>query len=476
MAQFDYFVVFAEMRTGSNFLETNLNAIDGLTCHGEAFNPHFIGYPNTQSILGVTQAVRDDDPKRLLREVRKSPDRLAGFRYFHDHDPRVFDKIVDDPKCAKIVLTRNPADSYVSWKIAVATGQWKLTDAKARKDGKATFDPEEFAEHVNALQAFQISLLNRLQVSGQTAFYIAYEDLQNLDVMNGLAAWLGLDARLEALDKNLKVQNPSPLSDKVSNFGRMTEALSGLDQFNLTRTPNFEPRRGPAVPTYVASSVAPLVYLPIRGGSDDRVKKWMRALDGAAGQQPSTKLAQNGLRDWIRTHPGHRSFSVVRHPLVRAHQVFCHRILNMGQGGYGGIRTTLTRRYKLPLPEVETAPTYDKAAHRTAFAAFLTFLKGNLNGQTAIRVDPDWATQSKTVEGFAEFALPDRLMRDATLERELAELATSVGITDAPDVSEVQADTPYQLAEIYDAEIEALSRAAYARDYLMFGFDDWNRT
>jgi hypothetical protein len=30
--------VFAEMRTGSNFLETNINAFDGLTCLGEASN------------------------------------------------------------------------------------------------------------------------------------------------------------------------------------------------------------------------------------------------------------------------------------------------------------------------------------------------------------------------------------------------------------------------------------------------------
>ena len=45
-ADFDSFIVFAEMRTGSNFLEANLNAIEGVTCHGGAFNPHFIGYPN----------------------------------------------------------------------------------------------------------------------------------------------------------------------------------------------------------------------------------------------------------------------------------------------------------------------------------------------------------------------------------------------------------------------------------------------
>ena len=42
--RFEYFVMFAEMRTGSNFLETNLDAFGDLLFHGEAFNPHFIGY------------------------------------------------------------------------------------------------------------------------------------------------------------------------------------------------------------------------------------------------------------------------------------------------------------------------------------------------------------------------------------------------------------------------------------------------
>ena len=38
MGNFDYFVVFAEMRTGSKFLETNINAFDSLTCLGDASN------------------------------------------------------------------------------------------------------------------------------------------------------------------------------------------------------------------------------------------------------------------------------------------------------------------------------------------------------------------------------------------------------------------------------------------------------
>ena len=264
MAQFDYFVVFAEMRTGSNFLEANLNAFEGLACHGEAFNPHFIGYPNREAILDVTQQARDDQPKQLLRAIKQTPE-LSGFRYFHDHDPRVFDQVMEDRKCAKIVLTRNPVDSYISWKIAQAAGQRKLTDAKARKAAKAQFDADEFTAHLSNLQAFQVMLLNRLQVSGQTAFYVAYEDLQSVDVMNGLAAWLGVDARLDGLDKNLKVQNPSALSEKVSNFEQMTDALTAVDPFNLTRTPNIEPRRGAAVHTKDANSHLPLGSLPIRG-------------------------------------------------------------------------------------------------------------------------------------------------------------------------------------------------------------------
>ncbi|MEM9636811.1 MAG: nodulation protein NodH, partial [Pseudomonadota bacterium] len=113
--RFDAFVVFAEMRTGSNFLETNLNAFDGITCHGEAFNPHFIGYPNRDALLDVTLDQREGDPMILLQRLLAPSPQMHGFRYFHDHDPRVLDAVLDNPRCAKIILTRNPAESYVSW-------------------------------------------------------------------------------------------------------------------------------------------------------------------------------------------------------------------------------------------------------------------------------------------------------------------------------------------------------------------------
>ena len=84
MAGFDYFVIFAEMRTGSNFLEANLNAFSGLRCHGEAFNPHFVGYPNATEILGFDLGLREADPHQFLGAIKSEDSVLGGFRYFRD--------------------------------------------------------------------------------------------------------------------------------------------------------------------------------------------------------------------------------------------------------------------------------------------------------------------------------------------------------------------------------------------------------
>ena len=473
--RFDCFVVFAEMRTGSNFLEANLNAFDGITCHGEAFNPHFIGYPTSQDILGVSIEERNSDPLRLLEQIRRAtPSGIGGFRYFHDHDPRVLETILNDPCIAKIVLTRNPVDSYVSWKIAQATGQWKLTNVKRRKDAQAVFDAQEFESHMANLQAFQVQIMNALQVSAQTAFYVAYEDLQSVEVMNGLARWLGAKTTLDSLNSALKRQNPEPVSEKVENFPEMEKALARLDRFNLSRTPNFEPRRGPVVPSYVAGARTPLLYMPIRSGPERSVLGWLAALDGVAETALQSDFSQGSLRQWKREREGHRSFTVVRHPLARAHEAFCTKILTTGPGSFKGIRRTLRKAHNLPIPEDEPGADYDVDAHREAFTAWLGFVKANLAGQTAVRVDGHWATQAQCIQGMAEFTLPDMIVREDEMASYLPALAMQVGHMGAIEPEPVSTPAPFGLAQIYDDQIEALSREAYARDYVMFGFSDWS--
>lgn len=474
-APFDYFVVFAEMRTGSNFLESNLNALDGIECHGEAFNPHFIGYPNRTELLGLTQAERDADPARLIAAIRERSQGIGGFRFFHDHDPRVLDLVLEDPRCAKIILTRNPLDSYVSWKIAQATGQWKLTNVKRRRDSRVTFDAAEFEMHIARLQAFQVLVLNRMQASGQAAFYLGYEDLQSVAVLNGLARYLGCDSRLDRLDDALIRQNPGTPGEKVANPEEMAAALAGLDPFQLSRTPHFEPRRGAAVPGFIAAARAPLLYMPVRSGPEAALRRWMADLDGVTEDRLTTTLNQKALRHWMRRNPGHRRFTMLRHPVARAHAAFCDKILNDGPGSYHDIRRSLRKLHKLPIPEGAPGADYDRAAHRAAFLGFLAFLDANLAGQTAIRVDPHWATQAAVIEGMAQFGAPDLILREEDMPDNLAALARQLGYRDPPPPPLPASDRPFALSEIHDDEIERRVREVYQRDYVLFGFGAWRQ-
>lgn len=460
--RFTSFVILAGMRTGSNFLEANLNALPGVTSYGEVFNPHFIGKKDATELFGITLAEREANPRPLLRKLHSQTEGLSGFRFFHDHDARVLDLVLADPACAKIVLTRNPVESYVSWGQARATGQWKLTDARRLKSAKARFDADEFQAHLEQAQDFQLRILRALQTSGQTAFVLDYDDLTSVEVLNGLAAFLGVGARLKAVDDTLKKQNPEPLEAKLENPADLAPALARADLFALARNPLFEPRRPAAVPTAVAAAGAPLVFFPVRAAPDGAIRAWLAALGGLV-----EGFDRQTLRQWQRDHPGHRSFTVVRHPLLRAHVAFRGRIVS---GKLADHRRTLIRAYKARLPD--PGQPFDSAeAEREAFLVFLHYARLATSGQTGQRVDPSWASQTAVVQGFAGFHPLDLVIREDRLASALAFLASEIGTVPPPAPDPDPAVTA--LAAIHDPSLDAAAEAAYARDYAGFGFGRW---
>lgn len=472
---FDYFVILAGMRTGSNFLEANLNEYPGLMCHGELFNPQFVGHAKKDSLFGVSLDAREADPMVLIRRVREKTEGLAGFRLFHDHDPRVLDAVLADPRAAKIVLSRNPLDSYVSLKIAGQTGQWRLGDLRHAKSARVAFDRREFSAYIAANRAYQDHLIRQLQCSGQTAFFLTYEDVGEVEVMNGLAAWLGCTEARKSTSSKTKKQNPESLDEKVTNYPEMIAALADVDHFDLGRYPVFEPRRGPTVPQHIAAARAPLLFMPIRSGPSAAVADWLAALDGVEESWLQRSFTQKSLRQWMKDNVGHRSFTVLRHPVRRLHDAFCRHILANGPETFHEIRETLKTTYKLPLPARATDAAYTVADHRRAFAAFARFINGNLAGQSSIRIDGAWATQAATIQGMTQFAPPDHVLREDDLAEALPRLAAEVG-RPAPDWRPAADPAPYALADIYDNEIEALVANAYQRDYMIFGFGPWQAT
>ncbi len=125
----------------------------------------------------------------------------------------------------------------------------------------------------------------------------------------------------------------------------------------------------------------------------------------------------------------HQSFAVLRHPVARLHSAFVNHILMPGPECYREIREILRKTYGLAIPEKTPDDGYDAAAHRSAFLQFAAFVKANLSGQTSIRVDGAWASQSEILRGVCQFMIPDHVFREDEIDADLAYLAQKVGMS-----------------------------------------------
>jgi hypothetical protein len=74
------------------------------------------------------------------------------------------------------------------------------------------------------------------------------------------------------------------------------------------------------------------------------------------------------------------------------------------------------------------------------------------------------------LQGFAEFALPDMILREDRLDEDLAILAAQIGKKTMPQVTDLTDPHKVQLKDIYDDEVETAVRDVYQRDYMTFGF------
>ena len=458
-----YFAIFGAMRTGSNLLERSINQFSGLHCHGELFNPAFIGKRNQTELAGYTLSDREQDPQGLIAALAaQDTNTIPGFRIFDGHDRRITQLALQDPSCRRVFLRRDPLDSYVSLKIARKTDQWMLGNVKKRKTAQIIFDPAEYADYCAELSAYHADLRRVMSAAGQTAFEIGYSDLKDMSVLNGLAGYLGSDQVLNKLEEPIKRQNPEPLGQKVENYNEMCASLkSGSATDGTARS------TGPVIfrqmmRHFRANTADKLLYAHIPGVDADPVAMWM-------ADSPAQAVAfrnQKALTKWLEATPGAMSFTVVWHPVVRAYHVFCTRILSDGPDNYPHIRKRLADHHGVKLPDPYPVSSEDVAG---SFEAFCMFLKANLAEQTGIRIDKDWAPQDALLEALGSVLPVRRVVR-----------ADEVGdfcATTRPDAPAIVVGDPSgfpPLEAIYSKRIENLVRAAYARDYRKFGFEAWS--
>ncbi|MFH5776902.1 sulfotransferase family 2 domain-containing protein [Paracoccus sp. NGMCC 1.201697] len=458
---FQRFVIFAEMRTGSNLLEATLNSVSRVTCYGEAFNPYMIGWPDKDHLKGVSKSERDDNPLRLLRALWDKPNHLPGFRYFHDHEPRVFNAIMNDCTCAKIILTRNQIDSFVSTALARQTNQWKLNESETPVSSTVHFDANAFQQVFAEVEAFQHHLMRRLQETGQTAFWLSYRDLRDADVMTGLLHWLGrTDVERVEPAKDQVPQNPQELSDKVINFSEMEEELARFPRFSPRRLPSAESRQDLVSSARVTIEAGNgLIYTPIHGTPIEKVTSWLRT----AG--PLTKhFDQSTLLKWKREHPGHRSFTVLRHPLLRIWTAF-KDLLNADSTK---LRQIIRNTQSVTLPSDLALAEMDNDDLAETFASFLRFLQLYQKHTTPLPSNPSWESQSKILARLCQTGNIDYIFREANLSHDLPWIANLANTQNHPYTIK-----PTAIPRAIDKpHLHRMSRILYAPDYIQFGFQE----
>lgn len=459
---FHSFVVFGGMRTGSNVLEAYLNALEHIRCHGELYNPDFIGNIRQDTFMGIGLKERAENPLMLLDAMRKDTDVLPGFRYFSTHDPRIFSATLHDPRCAKIVLTRNPLDSFLSLKIARKTDQWLTRSIKALKiSPKLHFDAQEFRAYFDALSAFHKRIREGLQSTGQSAFFIDYKDIHNPEVLKGLALYLGVnEAPSSQID--LLRQNPQAAQQKVKNPEEMLSALTKIDPFDVAVPAHFESRRPPPLPSFRAARNAPLMYVPIESGIDGAVQRWLEKHFGGL----ETNFDRTTLHSWYEARPLHRTFCVLQHPVARAHEAFAQHNMD---------RETLDIDFQIkkvfnivPLRFRREQITLD--SYRDGFIGFIKWLGANLAGQTERQTTSAWASQATVIKSHATLFPPDLIVREERLNAGLQFLCDEV-LQHFTPIEPPQHDQ--MLKRIYNSDVEEAVRSTYAYDYEQFGFKHW---
>ncbi|MGB0496789.1 MAG: hypothetical protein ACPGID_00490 [Rubricella sp.] len=473
--RFRYFVILGSMRTGSNLLERNIAQYPGTSIYGELFNPAFIGKPGRQEAFGMDRAARDRTPAALIAAMLDDAgDTLPGFRLFDGHDPRVMRHVIADRSAAKIVLRRPVADSYVSLKIARATDQWMLSSVRKRRVARIRFDAREYDTYRRDTAAHYATIRRLLQAAGETAFEIAFDEAKDLDILNGLARFLGLKETLNRIDEPIARQNPGALADKVENYEEMLAHLgregepSGVDVRTAAKG---------GIGQFHAAHGHPLLYAAIPGGPVNRPLDWLQEV--GQGTEPIRFESRKDFETWRNGQGTVEAFTIVSHPLERLYRVFENRILDTGPAGFGAIRSHLVDHHGLAPPptgadEPESGVAFSAERHRDNFLLFLEFVRENLAGRTPIRMDRHWTPQAEFLRGFGEITpltlvlTEDRMLRGAAYLRQILDLD---GIRNAP-MRRAGGHRFYPLDAIMDDRLVQAALDAAEHDFRFFGFGD----
>ena len=225
------FVMIGMMRSGSNLLERQLGLLHDIRCHGELFNPAFVGFaPGAHKAQAGYKRedtkARDADEEGFLEKVDAACDRpIMGLRLFLDHSPQMTSRLLYDPEVKKIVLSRNLLESYVSLAIARETDVWLTTKEANGPPRPIKVEVPKLINYALRQSLYYNDILSVLHHTGQAYRMIDYSEIKDLARLNDLAAFVGSSERMARMEEPIKKQNPGSLAEKIVDFPKLQEEL-----------------------------------------------------------------------------------------------------------------------------------------------------------------------------------------------------------------------------------------------------------
>ncbi len=237
------FVLIAAPRTGSSHLCSYLSRHADILCHGEIFHSKRVQFrapgcrrEERKRLAGEFLNLRRRDPLALLERIytmtggRKS----IGFKIFDGHSREALEYLLRDDNTSKIVLFRpNALARYSSQLVAIETETW---NAKTSERPKIIFHAEQFARSTQRYLQFFHNTIRILNETGQRYFFIRYDELNNLLMLERLIVFLKASGPAPELKDTVgrasynivsRFSNPSEVSEYLEKNGLMHWAYEG---------------------------------------------------------------------------------------------------------------------------------------------------------------------------------------------------------------------------------------------------------
>jgi LPS sulfotransferase NodH len=225
------FVIVGMMRSGSNLLERQLSSLADVRCHGELFNPGFIGFSHPWPVEHAgyqrnTTGPRDADEIDFFNKIDAACDRpIMGFRLFLDHGNDITPHILYDTRIKKIVLSRNLLESYVSLQTAQDTGVWLTTEKKNTAAAPIDVSIDEFMTFALRQALYYNEIQTILHATNQPYLQLDYTEAKDLARINEIAEFVGSSERFQKIEEPIKKQSTGKLDDRIESYGNLVKQM-----------------------------------------------------------------------------------------------------------------------------------------------------------------------------------------------------------------------------------------------------------